>query len=241
MEEHGRYTGLFEEESEADTEELFSEGSETEKETMEPPALEDGLTIKYNGEVKRIPLSQATILAQKGMNYDKVLKERDALKNSEELNELAQWGQITGMSAKKFAAFLKERRAEAELSGEVQKVLGEYPDLPEKAARELAGFRRGMGDKPDPLAPWKRLIDEFPEAAEGEPDPEMAEAIVDGMDPVEAMLRKKLRQLEEQAKKTNFLSEVREKNRENRGRALASPADTAGDGGSDPFLKGLGF
>ena len=241
MEEHDRNTGLFEDELQADAEALFSEESETEKEMMESPAPEDGLTVKYNGEVKRIPLTEATILAQKGMNYDKVLKERDSLKNSEELKELTEWGRITGMSRKEFAAFLKERRAEAELSGEVKKVLLEYPDLPEKAARELAGFRRGAEDKPDPLAPWKRLVSEFPEAGSAQPDPEMAGDIADGMDPVEAMLRNKLRQLEEQLKKSNFLSEVREKNRENQSRALASPADTAGDGGGDPFLRGLGY
>lgn len=48
-----------------------------------PPqaALEEPTyTVKYNGEQREVPLSELLVHAQKGMNYDRVVAQRDALR-----------------------------------------------------------------------------------------------------------------------------------------------------------------
>lgn len=37
-------------------------------------------TVKYNGEQREVPLSELLVNAQKGMNYDRVVAQRDALR-----------------------------------------------------------------------------------------------------------------------------------------------------------------
>jgi hypothetical protein len=63
-------------------EQVESEESGAQEEaTLTEEQQEQLLKLKYNGEEKEIPLSEATILAQKGMNYDKVQTQLQELQN----------------------------------------------------------------------------------------------------------------------------------------------------------------
>jgi hypothetical protein len=63
-------------------EQIESEESGAQEEaTLTEEQQEQLLKLKYNGEEKEIPLSEATILAQKGMNYDKVQTQLQELQN----------------------------------------------------------------------------------------------------------------------------------------------------------------
>ena len=46
------------------------------------------MTIKYNGELLEIPMEEAVILAQKGMNYDRILERLEKLEKAPEMELL---------------------------------------------------------------------------------------------------------------------------------------------------------
>ena len=52
------------------------------------PEEQGTLTIKYNGELLEIPMGEAVILAQKGMNYDRMHERLERLEKAPELELL---------------------------------------------------------------------------------------------------------------------------------------------------------
>lgn len=74
---------VIESESDEPTEEPADtdEGSEDGLTAQEEEDLAEYIDIKYNGEEKKIALDEARVLAQKGMNYDKILGKLEEAKN----------------------------------------------------------------------------------------------------------------------------------------------------------------
>lgn len=72
---------MFEDTNQAEN---FAEDTNQQEEGLLPFSLfeheeeqQDEFTVKYNGEEKKLTLSEAKTLAQKGMNYDHVLSQRE--------------------------------------------------------------------------------------------------------------------------------------------------------------------
>lgn len=63
-----------------------ADASDTEKPGETPKPSDDSLELKYMGETRRVGRNEAIVLAQKGMDYDRIRQERDDM--SKELNEL---------------------------------------------------------------------------------------------------------------------------------------------------------
>ena len=88
----------------SDTQENVEQPEQENAETVQPEQKEapaqkgQTLKVKYNGEEKELTFDEAVILAQKGMNYDKVTAERDTLRNSKEKQILEKFAKASGMN-----------------------------------------------------------------------------------------------------------------------------------------------
>ncbi len=241
---------MAEAEPEEEEEESFGEGEEEEHPLT--------LRIKYNGEEKDLTLQEATILAQKGMNYDKVLAERDKLRDSDELRELDYWASQSGMTRETYLQFLKQARGQQIFLDEMAEIRAQYPNLDDTVAKEFAQTRaqikaaeakatetkREQERREKDVEPWLEFLKVFPEYAKRDGEihkdvpSEIFADVENGMRPVEAMLKyqnknQKL-QLEERDNKIIAL----EKNNKNKAKALTSASGVT-DVAKDPFLEGL--
>lgn len=90
-----------EELSEPDTHE--ERGEEAEKEE------EEGFEVKFLGETKRLSKEEAKTFAQKGLNYDHLQEEFNALKENALVKAALNSAKHSGMSEQDFANYLNER------------------------------------------------------------------------------------------------------------------------------------
>ena len=90
---------------------LVEEGAHPENgETAAPD--EQMFTLKYNGEEKQLPAHEVRTLAQKGMNYDKMLARLQEAQNSPEARVLDEWARDAGMDRRQYMEYLQGARQE---------------------------------------------------------------------------------------------------------------------------------
>lgn len=187
-----------------------------------PPDASSVLRVKYNGEERDISLDEARKLAQKGLNYDHVVSERDRNRNAFDfLMERAKGEGITveqliereraGAENQRLEAKMREIRSrDDDASEETIKRLAQFELEAEKRnkdkERETAETQALEQKKNAEIEGWNRLFAEHPElkAKEGEQiSPEVTglfELIGKGYTPVEAYYIKRSRELEVQNK-----------------------------------------
>ena len=123
--------GLEAEDFDLDQEEEIEE-AETEEKTAEEQAQEEAfLQIKYNKEEKKLSKEEATILAQKGMNYDKIVERLNSYENDPNLSYLNSLAQKNNMDLGQLVNYWKQQEEEAELNELLQQ------NIPEEYAREM--------------------------------------------------------------------------------------------------------
>lgn len=191
------------------SEELAGDVTETAESVENPEAVETqtkGETqevakhkIKYNGKEEEYAIEELITLAQKGRNYDHLLSERDALKNSEEMKALEEIATEAGVKdVKTLLTNLKENLVNMKLDDRAKKLEAEGM-TPEHARRmaelELkAEAKPKVEAKPDPIEPikeqFKELFKEFPETQDWEkvedfPD-EVQKMMAEGKSPLVA-------------------------------------------------------
>lgn len=199
--------------------EISEEESFDDNHTVEEEA--ETLTIKYNGEEKRITLDEARILAQKGMNYDHVVAERDT-KYKRELDFLDKVAEREGLTRTQYM----------EREGSLQEVKEtENPNLMNDRERAAAQIRR-ITDSLGMTGPWSELFKKYPTLSRSEAYGTLSESVAGGMTPIEAYQEKLI------AEKDNLLRMARE----NGVSARKSVGSLGGDGGHthrDEFLEGF--
>lgn len=191
--------------------------------TADTEEKSETLRIKYNGEERDITLNEARVLAQKGMNYDHVLAERDT-RYKRELDFLDKVAAERGMTREQYIA-----------SNEGSPVMprGEGYGGAERAAAEraLAQVRR-MHESAGFSGPWSNLFRRYPELSRESAYTELSSSVKSGMTPLEAYQQKLLREQENALKIT----------RNNGAAASRSVGSLEGDGGGeelDDFLTGF--
>ncbi len=138
-----------ERETDALPEKLFEEAKTTPSyESLE--AKPSTITVKYNGEEKQISLEEAVVLAQKGMNYDHVVAERDS-KYKRELDVLERYAAMSGMSRDEYVRRLEEEESAA-ASGEdwrgMQELYSVYPELRQQGVPDDVSEAIRQGENP---------------------------------------------------------------------------------------------
>lgn len=181
------------------------------------------LRIKYNGEERDITLDEARVLAQKGLNYDHVLNERDT-KYQRELRFLDKVAAEQGMTRSQYIALNEKSPA---------KPMREGYNGAEQAAAERALLQvRRMHESAGFSGPWSNLFRKYPELSRGDAYTELSDAVRRGMTPLEAYQAKLLDE------KENALKIAKN----NGAAASRSVGSLEGDGGGaelDDFLTGF--
>lgn len=124
-------------------EEIQSEVEETAETTEETPE-EQRIRIKYNHEERELTLEEATQLAQKGMNYDKLQQKFNEVQNNPGLAYLNKLAERSGTSIENLVSYWEEQETQAELNQLIKN------NIPEEYAREMIEnkkFREQMEQK----------------------------------------------------------------------------------------------
>lgn len=199
-------------------------------EVKETPA-EEKHRIKYNGEVRELTLDELKTAAQKGLNYDKVVSERDRLRASREFSVLDSRAAAEGLTRAQYLDRLESERDGAEEAALVEK------GMPSELAREHVRLRKeaeaARNAKTAELAAEKREAEMKRKLSEFQklfPDvTRLPEDVVDdirnGTDLIVAYQKHEISRL----KNTVAAGEQNGKNRE---KAVGSLSDTGAYGGS---------
>ena len=183
----------------ADLEDLFAEPESqpeeaaeqqpTEDATEEPAADEEPrYTVKYNGQEMELPVSELIKNAQKGMNYDHVLEERDRLRNAREFQVIDRYAKMAGKTREEVLDQLEAAERQSQLT-EIQQ-----QGVPEELAQQfltmktklqtLEGQIQTEAQEKQQLQAYMELIQEYPDVEEI--PQEVAERIAAGETPLNA-------------------------------------------------------
>lgn len=106
------------------------------KETETTPSEE--FELKYNGETFKKSKEELIILAQKGMNYDKVAQERDTLRNSPEGQVLDKIARQQGISRAQLLQAIEHNLEAQEAQAIMNDLRNKYPDASEELLNQTA-------------------------------------------------------------------------------------------------------
>lgn len=195
---------------------------------------EPSYKVKYNGQEKELPLSELIVNAQKGLNYDKVLGERDAIKQSKEFALLDNLAKSNGLSREQFIEQIERQQHQAIIEQQVSQGI---PPAAAERLYQLEEAERLRAQKDNEQVTQQSQTQAYVEFANAYPDvkefpPEVITSIADGKPPLYAYMEYENKQLklEKQASVQN------DKN------ALKSTGSLLGDQQGttkDPFLAGF--
>lgn len=219
--------------------------TQTEQGAAEAPQT---VKLKYNGEEKEVPISEAIALAQKGMNYDHVKQELDDYRQGKqsEVPILAEYARRSGMEYDAYVAML-EQNADGYAREQIKsRIQNQFPDADEDVLNELAytrarleeyerrqtedETRRSETDKR--LKPWRDFSKRYPDVDAGALPEEVIHAIRDGATPIDAYQVHLIAQLEHE-------KQTAEQNALAKARAMGSAKSDAAKEETDAFLAGF--
>jgi hypothetical protein len=99
----------------------------------DPPQM---VKIKFNHEEKELTVDEAALLAQKGMNYDKVYERMNALQNDPALAFVESMAKKYNMSPEEYVTAAQKQLEQQELDSLVQQ------NIPEEYAKEMLESRK---------------------------------------------------------------------------------------------------
>lgn len=117
--------------AEAETDNSADEPTETAADTKP-----ESYTVRFNGEDVSLSFEDLVKNAQKGMNYDHVVKQRDDLRNSREMQLLDRFAKESGMTREQYLDGLEQMMEQRAVAAEVEK------GVPEEAAKQLVQYRK---------------------------------------------------------------------------------------------------
>ena len=249
-------------------EESSSEATEDEK--KEPSAEEstgtseekpdtDTFELKYNKEIRRVNRDEITELAQKGLNHDRILAQRDELQrengelqkfrqeNESNLNLLNSAAELAGMSVSQFLNNIRENALVAKgMSRDAAKERVLREDAEQRLARKSAeDAAKAENEKREKTSQEriKRDSEEFARKYK-DVDPktipqEVWEAVSSGESLVAAYGNYLAEQTAKENEKLRAEIEALKKNEENRSKSIGSMKTEGQQKGKDPFLEGL--
>ena len=185
------------------------------------------LRVKYNGEERDISLEEARTLAQKGLNYDHVVAERD--KNRNAFDFLLERAKGEGITVEQLIERERGKAENQRLEAKMSEIRARDDDASEETVKSLAQFEleaekaraereraQALKEKNDAeIEGWNRLFREHPELIEKDGGSKVSKAVFDlvksGYSPVEAYYIARNRELEEQNKIYLSANEAKEK------------------------------
>lgn len=177
---------------------------------------EASIRVKFNGEEKDISLDEARTLAQKGMNYDHIVEERDRNKNA--FDFLVEQAKSKGMTVEDYIAgeranaenqridekmsILRERDEDA--SDETLRNLAKLELAEEEAKKKREEAEASETEKNNKIEGWNKLFKAHPELIDKDGQTKIPDAVFalvgEGYSPTEAFYMTKIKELEEKSK-----------------------------------------
>ena len=112
--------------------ETGAEGGNPEEDTNPDGGQTDAkVKVRYLGQERELSMSELVTAAQKGLDYDHVRQERDALRQSPELLLLDQLAEEAGLTRAEYIRAVQQRREEMQIADDVKN------GVPEETARRL--------------------------------------------------------------------------------------------------------
>lgn len=174
------------------------------------------IRVKYNGEERDISLDEARTLAQKGLNYDHVVEERD--RNRSAFDFLMERAKVEGITVEQLIERERGRAEDQRLEAKKSEIRARDDDASDETIESLARLEleaekaraeresakaRENKDKEE-IESWNRLFREHPEliAPDGSSkvSPGVLELVKSGRTPTEAFLTERNRELEAQSR-----------------------------------------
>ena len=234
--------------TEGEEEQSTEEAAADEQAQAEEPMFD----LKYNKETKQYTKQQVTELAQKGLNYDHVIEQRDRLQ--QENADLAKFkDEYSGVfetlesmaeaAGKKLPEFLTSIRMNMLVAQGVSQETARERILREDAERRLQASAAEENRKSKAEERQREDIRRFQEKYK-DVDPktipqEVWQAVGKGELLVDAYGDYQRRELERQLKEANEKLAIRAKNESNKQKSLGSLQSTKQETGKDPFLEGF--
>lgn len=223
-----------------------SQGSEEGKKEEKPSEDAKMITVKFNGENIEVPIDQAQILIQKGMNYDHVKTEVDEFRGTLEF-----YASQNGLTVPQYIKALKEQQETAAIQTEIEtlskklpdenpeviKMLAEliYKDKQHEAEKASEKQKREAQEEEDKV--FREFVKKFPEVKEI--PPEVAQKVKDGENLITAYQEYENQKLRDQIAHMETTKKTEQKNQENKNTALGSLDGENTNTERDPFLEGL--
>lgn len=209
-----------------------------------------GIRVKYNGEERDISLDEARTLAQKGLNYDHVVAERD--KNRVAFDFLLERAKSEGITVEQFIENERGKSENQRLEAKKAEIRARDDDASEDTVENLARLEleleRHNKEKESAKAleeankkqieGWNKLFRQHPELmGENGAAPKVSQQVFDlvnkeGISPIEAYYIERNRELEEQNKMLSDASAAKKK-------SIGSLAGNQSTGEEDDFLAGF--
>lgn len=111
-------------------------GEEPVEETKPTEPEPQKIKIKYNHEEQEIPLEEAILLAQKGMNYDKLQERLNSMQTDPRLSFVEELASENNMTVDEYLQAVKEQREQQRLNELIQQ------NIPEEIAKEIMESRK---------------------------------------------------------------------------------------------------
>lgn len=247
--------------TEDDSFELEEVNESPDEETVEEPASEETeptqetddnfLQIRYNGQDQFLTREQATTLAQKGMNYDKISQKLQEALDNPTLKVIESNAKKANMSVSDYV----NRMAQFQDTLNIQQIANDFkaqnPDVSDAVAKQyanevyknqLAQMAKEQADREAQASQAEQdaLVKEvkafqsrFPDVDIQNLPNEVVDDINDGTPLMEAWLSYENRQLRNRLTNSNT-------NAKNKAQAVGNVAEnTSANTGTDPFLQGL--
>ena len=241
---------LWEEEPTPEESEAEPETSEEAEETEETPDTFE-LGIRYNGQDMKLSRDEATTLAQKGMNYDKMYQRLQELQNDPIRQKFDRLASEAGMTTEEYANRMELFLEQSNIQRIAREFKDQNPDISDDVATKYAekayAAQKAQTERQraDTIRQQKQtednaLLQEVQSFSERYPDVDiktLPDEVIDDINsgtPLEtAWLRHQNRE---------FLKRItnNETNAKNKAKSTGSVSDNqGGSGGGDDFIKGL--
>lgn len=233
-----------------ESEEVESETSENEDTTTTTETDDFALDIRYNGQNQTLNREQATTLAQKGMNYDKINERLQQALNNPVLKVLESNAKKAGMSVEDYA----NRMAQFQDTMNIQQIAKEFKSQHQDASDEVANayakevYKNRLADiakqdaeaaKASEQAEQNKLIAEVQAFTQRFPDVDIEKLPADVIDDINAgtpLMEAYLSYENQQLRNRLSNHDTNEKNKNN---SVGKVSDNSGSNKTDPFLEGL--
>ena len=209
------------------------------------------IRCEFQGEEKRMPLSEAVLWMQKGMEAAAQAQRGEQSREMQLIDYLAA---RSGMEREAYLSAMEQGRMEALEAEQIEAIRSRYPDIPEALAKEAGAAlarekerelsetisKGAQREREAALSPWVEFAKAFPEIESVEALPEEVLAAIDGgASPAAAMQAFETKHLAAENAQLRAALDALERNERNRHKSVGSMIPSGGNSPADPFLMGL--